>query len=425
MANTLTFANQTLTDAEIYGGVSYTADLNAGDAFTIGNTASASVEFVTDQQVPLYSKDATNGTFTWTKDSVSRGRFYVTEVTKEADKYRITAYDAMMRLETDISALSLNVPLTVSSAVSAIAAYIGCTVSGTIVNGTLTTNNLEENMTIRQLIAYAAEASGASVRIDGSDHLCFMYYADSGITITQSEYKEGGLELADYTCDAIDNVTVLNALGSVQAVSGTGTNSLFIEGNPFMVDATDANASAILAKVSGLAYVPLKCDMFEENGLTIGTGATFGSAYTLVMHLESNEEGATASSVGVDSRADYNKSLSASIASAMSTIDLRVDYDIEGGRAMFRASVFQGDVNVTDQYDPTLFGWYRKTEDYQNYPDGKIPLGTGYTMPVLLSTMEYGGVIRCEVWVEEQNYITDSVGGNITDSGGDIYVAAL
>jgi hypothetical protein len=39
--------------------------------------------------------------------------------------------------------------------------------------------------------------------------------------------------------------------------------------------------------------------------------------------------------------------------------------------------------------------------------------------------MEYGGVIRCEVWVEEQNYITDSVGGNITDSGGDIYVAAL
>lgn len=425
MANTLTFANQTLTDAEIYGGVSYTADLNAGDAFTIGNTASASVSFVTDQQVPLYSMDATNGVFTWTQDSTARGRFYVTEVTKEADKYNVTAYDAMMLLETDISALSLNVPLTVSAAVSAIASYIGCTATGTIVNGSLTANYIEEGSTVRQLLAHAAEASGASVKIDGSDHLVFCYYADSGITITQTQYKEGGLEVADYTCAAIDNVTILNALGSVQAVSGSGSNSLFIEGNPFMVDAVDANAAAILGKIGGLAYAPLKCDMFAENGLTIGTAATFGSAVSLVMHIESNEEGATVSSVGVGTRSDYNKSLSASIASAMSTIDLRVDYDIEGGRAVFRASVFQGDVNVTNQYDPTLFGWYRKTEDYQNYPDGKIPLGTGYTMPVALSTMEYGGVIRCEVWVEEQNYITDSVGGNITDSGGDIYVAAL
>lgn len=425
MANTLTFANQTLTDAEIFGGVSFTADLNAGDAFTIGNTASASVEFVTDQQVPLYSKDAVNGTFTWTQDSVARGRFYVTEVSKEADKYTVTAYDAMMLLETDISALSLNVPLTVSAAASAIATYIGCTVSGTLYNGGMAANYIEEGTTIRQLLGHVAEASGASVKIDGSDHLCFMYYADSGITISNTQYREFGLKIADYTCAAIDNVTILNALGSVQAVSGSGTNSLYIENNPFLVDATDATAATILSKVGGLTYVPLTCEMFEEYGLEVGTAATFGSTYTLVMHLESGEEGATASSVGTDQRADYNKSLSATIASVMSAIDLRVDYDIEGGQAMFRAEVFRGDVNVTDEYDPSLFGWYRKTEDYQNYPDGKIPLGTGYRMPVALSSMEYGGVIRCEVWIEEQNYITDSVGGNITDSDGGIYVAAL
>lgn len=425
MANTLTFANQTLTDADIFGGVSYTADLNTGDAFTIGNTASASVSFVTDKQVPLYSSDATNGKFTWTQDGVSRGRFYVTEATQEADKYTVTAYDAMMLLETDISALSLTVPLSVSAAASAIAAYIGCTVSGTVYNGAMAANYIEEGTAIRQLLGHVAEASGASVKVDGSDHLCFMYYADSGITITDVQYKEFGLKLADYTCAAIDNVTILNALGSVQAVSGSGTNSLFIENNPFLVDATNTTAATILARVSGLTYVPLTCEMFEEYGLTIGTAATFGSAVSLVMHIESNEEGAVVSSEGVGSRADYNKSLSASIASAMSTIDLRVDYDIEGGLAVFRATVFQGDVNVTSQYDASLFGWYRKTEDYQNYPDGKIPLGTGYRMPVSLSTMEYGGVIRCEVWIEEQNYITDSVGGNITDSSDGIYIAAL
>ena len=171
--------------------------------------------------------------------------------------------------------------------------------------------------------------------------------------------------------------------------------------------------------------MPLSCETFDTLGLEVGMGVTFGSTYTLIMHIESTEEGVQVSSEGVATRAEYNKSLSASIASAMSSIDLRVDYDIEGGNAMFRAAVFQGDVNVTEDYDPTLFGWYRKTEDYQNYPDGKIPLGTGYTMPVLLSSMQYGGVIRCEVWIEEQNYITDSVGSNITDSSGGIYVAAL
>ena len=74
MANTFTFANQTLTDANIFGGISYIVDLNANDEFNIGNTASASVSFTTDIQLPLYSKDAVNGTFTWTQDNVGRGR---------------------------------------------------------------------------------------------------------------------------------------------------------------------------------------------------------------------------------------------------------------------------------------------------------------------------------------------------------------
>ena len=115
MANTLTFANQSLTDANIFGGINYTTDLNSSEEFTIGNTASASVSFVTDTSLPLYTKDNVNGVFTWTQDSITRGRFYITEVTKEAGMYTITAYDAMILLDTNISALSLTFPLTVSA----------------------------------------------------------------------------------------------------------------------------------------------------------------------------------------------------------------------------------------------------------------------------------------------------------------------
>lgn len=307
MANTITFANRTLTDADIYGGISYTADLNTGDELSIGNTASASVQFSTYVQLPLYTKDSTNGTFTWTQDGTPRGRYYITEVTKEQSMYTITAYDAMILLEPKISELSLTFPLTVSAAASAVATYIGCTVAGTILNGSLSVASLDAELTIRQLLSYVAEASGCSVKIDGSDHLTFMYYADSGITVTASDYIT--LEVADYTCAKIDNVTIFNMLGEIQASAGSGYNSLFIGQNPFLEEATNTNATNILNAVKDLQYAPVKCEMFEENGIEVGTTVTFGSTVSLVMHLESSESGAMVSSVGNDNRGGYNKSL--------------------------------------------------------------------------------------------------------------------
>lgn len=320
MANTLTFANQTLTDADIFGGISFLADLNTGEEFSIGNTASSSVSFVTETQLPLYSQDSTNGTFTWTRDNVSRGRYYITEVTKAAGKYTVTAYDAMILLDAKITSLSLSYPITVSAIASAIATYIGCTVSGTVNNGTISVSDLDDDMSIRQLLGYVAEASGCSVKIDGSNHLCFMYYADSGITITASQYKEFGLEVADYTCAAIDSVQIFDIAGMVHASAGTGTNTLFIQGNPLLYDATNAIAAVILDQVDGFAYAPLKCDMFEENGLEIGTIATFGTTPSLVMHLESSESGALASSVGNATRELLNKSIDVIVNEAKETV---------------------------------------------------------------------------------------------------------
>lgn len=309
MANTFTFANLTLTDADIFGGINFLHDLNTGEEFTIGNTASASVKFVTDTQLPLYSKDATNGTFTWTQDSVSRGRYYITEVTKASGKYEVTAYDAMILLDTNISVLSLTLPKTVSQLATAIATYIGCTVSGTVTNGSLSVSELNADLTCRELLHYVAEASGCSVKIDGSNHLCFMYYASSGITITASDYKELGLNVADYTCAKINNVTIYNTEGELQAQAGSGSNALYIGGNPLLDNATNTNATNILNKVKDFQYAPFTCEMFEENGLEVGTMATFGSTATLVMHIESSEDGAVASAVGSDNRAEYNKDI--------------------------------------------------------------------------------------------------------------------
>lgn len=321
MANTLTFANLTLTDANIFGGINYIADLNTGDEFSIGNTASASVTFVTDTQLPLYTKDSTNGTFTWTRDNVSRGRFYITEVTKTGGMYEVTAYDAMILLETSIEALSLTFPLTVAAAASAVATFINCTTSGTINNSTMAAadGTIDDTTTCRQLLGWVAEASGCSVKIDGADHICFMYYAASGITVSASDYVENGLDVADYTCAAIDNVTICDAAGMTSATAGSGTNSLFVVGNPFLYEATNTEAAVILGCVDSFVYAPFTCEMFEENGLEIGVTATFGSTTSLVMHIESSEDGATASAVGSDSRAEFNKDLDILVNEALAT----------------------------------------------------------------------------------------------------------
>ena len=320
MANTFTFANQSLTDADIYGGISYICDLNTGDEFSIGNTASACVKFVTDKQVPIYTKDQTNGYFEWVQDLVSRGTYFVTECVKvNGSWYSVTAYDAMILLETSITALSLSYPLTVSVAASAIAAYIGCTVSGTIYNGTMACDALDDTTTIRELLGWVAEASGASVKIDAADHIAFLYYAASGITVTASDYKEDGLDVADYTCAAIDNVTILDMAGMTHATAGAGTNSLFIQGNPFMYEATNTEAAVILGLVDSFVYAPFTCEMFDENGLDVGMTATFGTVTTLVMHIESSEEGAVASAVGSDSRAELNKDLDVMVNEALTT----------------------------------------------------------------------------------------------------------
>lgn len=355
MANTLTFASVTLTDADIFGGINFTHDLNTGDELTIGNTASASVKFVTDTQLPLYTKDQTNGVFTWTKDSVSRGTYYITEVTKTDGKYDITAYDAMSLLDVNISALSISFPATVSGLASAIATYIGCTVSGTIVNGSLAVNTLDADMSIRQLLGYIAEASGCSVKIDGANHLCFMYYASSGITLTASDYVK--IEVADYTCAAIDNVTIFNSEGNIQASYGSGGNSLYIGQNPFLEYAMNSNAQAIYNVVSGFAYAPLRCDLFDESGLEVGTTATFGTTTTLIMHIESSESGATASSVGSDSRAAYNKSVVV-IANEAKAVAINAD-----AIASAAAGLLSGMQAAATAAGTTLNGIYQDAED--------------------------------------------------------------
>ena len=415
MANTLTFANQTITDAHIFGGINYLVDLNAGDEFGIGNTAAASVSFVTDTRLPLYTKDQTNGTFTWTKDGVTRGRYYISEVTKQSGKYTVTAYDAMYLLDAKVTALSLTPPATVTQFANAIASYMGCTISGTINNGSLSIDRMDSDLTIRQMLAYIAEASGCSVKIDGSDNLCFVYYADSGVTITATDYV--ALEVADYTCAAIDKVVIIDSLGLVQTEAGTGDNALYVSHNPFLENATQENAETILDAVKDYVYTPLTCDLFHDDDIEVGTIVTFGTTPTLVMHVDSSEDGATASSVGSDTRAGYNKSIEDTVneakSIAASLYKLEVRPEIGAGYATLTAKLLRGSENVIEDYNPDWFKWTLRTDQ------GETTLGRGYSITVDMADVGYAGTVLCTFVTPSPFNLTDHNLVAITDHNGE------
>lgn len=79
------------------------------------------------------------------------------------------------------------------------------------------------------------------------------------------------------------------------------------------------------------------------------------------------------------------------------------DYTIDGNVANFTAHLYQGDTDVTNQYDPEQFSWYYKTEDNES-----SYLGSGYTCPVNLSDMGYGGhIIGSFVKSEDSELLTE------------------
>jgi hypothetical protein len=296
---------------------------------------------------------------------------------------------------------------------------MGCTISGTINNGSISITELDSAITIRQLLGYIAEASGCSVKVDDSDHLCFMYYADSGITITADSYKE--LNTADYTCAAIDKVIIFDSAGMVQAQAGSGSNSLYIQNNPLLYSATNAHAQAILSQVSGFVYTPLTVDLFDEEGLEVGTAATFGGASTLVMHLESSEEGATVSAVGSDQRAAYNRSvaemISAAVGEAVSVItdelgniyQLSILTTYPDRSIVHTAQLLQNGVDIAPQ-TPSDFEWFYKLDDRLQY--------LGHGRSITIDQVHYGHSVTV-TWVRRQygNLLTNTGNKLMTNSG--------
>lgn len=272
------------------------------------------------------------------------GEFYAEPSIATKNSYKFVAYDAAQKLNADFSEWLLthqaDFPMTVYDLVSA-----ACSVAGVTLGSAawpMSDENVNAfyaaNLTCRDILSYAAEIACRFVRCDTNGELLFAWYsATENLRIYPSAgesggearyaYKQNGLTYANYTTAALDRVAV-HPPGAADAAyiypEGESVgNTLHIEGNPLLTNASETFYSAVAYAVytditaTGV-YRPMRASLFpKENpfraGDVVSVTDSQGVSFTsVVMSLSVTPSEATLESTGneeYDSGANVGKAI--------------------------------------------------------------------------------------------------------------------
>ena len=324
MDNRITYGSQTLTDANIYGGVEYTKTINSNTNLQPGDVAAAQIKFTLKDR--LFDID---DELVYSVGSLLIGKFYVKDIQKNKNSYTITAYDGISKLDGDCFDYvdHLTYPITLRNLFTQAASNCGFltnsadTSSRNMVNSShnVYVNNINQGTTFRQLFSYIAEANGCFIECQyasgsGNEVLRLRKYGYStGSTVfINSNCKS--LEEADYNCPHITRVWHGASNDDIGTSSGTGDVVLKIYNNPFFyIDNNNTETkvrtalSNILSVLPQTDYVPFKLTTFNENvGLIAGQNVSVYGTNRPVFSISWNKSGFTVSSTGDASREQEN-----------------------------------------------------------------------------------------------------------------------
>ena len=244
------------------------------------------------------------------------GTFWAVKPTRQSrNTYKIFAYDVISKLDGIQSAWLRDnqsmFPLTIWQFAQNVAARCGVTITNASLprNGSYVVQAFyADNLTGRQLLAWAAEASGTFLRAtpDGQLEFAWYDYADEWIGGTTADrqaivrlvdddtlfthndelfvvrvptpyYYKGSLSYEDYMTKPIDKVQIKSTdedVGAVYPPDETGTNAWVISGN-LLLSPTDAEtlasaAQALFPVLDGITYRP--CTFTCKDDDTLGVG---------------------------------------------------------------------------------------------------------------------------------------------------------
>ena len=296
MLNKLISTNLTLTDANLYGGISYNRDINPDNDFMYGCVASGSIEFTIDNS-DNKAESLINTQFTWqcqmNGDTTYKtmGKFTVADIKKNKNKATLTAYDNVYELEAsaDQWLASLTFPKTLRELTDSMAVKTNISIrlpvdsfSSFVVNQNFITNNVS----YRQILGFIGQLTNRFFIATSTGGIEGQMYTTNATVIDNSKYIS--LTMDENPIDPIDRIQIQSTHDDIGYVAGTGTNIYIITGNPLVFSAQKENDTALLtarllADLDNITYTPMKFNTFNDYGVDVGDILTINGKTCYVM----------------------------------------------------------------------------------------------------------------------------------------------
>lgn len=296
MLNKLISTNLTLTDANLYGGISYNRDINPDNDFMYGCVASGSIEFTIDNS-DNKAENLINKQFTWqcqmNGDTAYKtmGKFTVANIKKNKNKATLTAYDNVYELEAsaDLWLASLTFPITLKNLVSSMAVKTNITIrlpEDSFSSFTVNQNFITNNVSYRQILSFIGQLTNRFFVADASGAIEGRRYTANATVIDNSKYIS--LTMDENPIDPIDRLQIQSTHDDIGYVVGTGTNTYIITENPLVFSANKATATTTLATnlldgLKNITYTPMKFNTFNDYGIDVGNILTINGKTCYVM----------------------------------------------------------------------------------------------------------------------------------------------
>ena len=296
MLNKLISTNLTLTDANLYGGISYNRDINPDNDFMYGCVASGSIEFTIDNS-DNKAENLINKQFTWQcqmngdNSYKTMGLFTVATIRKNKNKATLTAYDNVYALEAsaDLWLASLTFPKTLKELTDSMAVKTNITITlpeDSFSSFTVNQNFITNNVSYRQILGFIGQLTNRFFVATTTGDIEGQRYTANATVIDNSKYIS--LTMDENPIDPIDRVQIQSTHDDIGYVAGTGTNTYIITENPLVFSANKATATTTLATnlldgLKNITYTPMKFSTLNDYGIEVGDILTINGKTCYVM----------------------------------------------------------------------------------------------------------------------------------------------
>lgn len=283
----------------------YSAMINDDDAFTIGNTCSATISFsitnptinLNNKEIEVYQGLNVNGIVEYIK----LGIFKVLKPKKDRNITRYQCVDRMTYLMNMPYSSNLAFPTTDVKILEEICTQVDIT----LVQNGLISHSISKSpsgYTRREIIAYMSQLQGKNAKINSDGNLEIIWYTDANYVIDDNKiYYDGTSDVnseIDYKVEYLE-CTVRSLDGTDETVikAGSGVNGIKIE-NPFM---TQTILYELANKLVGFTFRGAEFEFLGDFRLEVGdivSVETNGEVYRVpIMQIEHKSDGGVVTTI--------------------------------------------------------------------------------------------------------------------------------